>query len=203
MNTWEFELVLSGFSVGFEDAVDALIEAGCDDCTVSQHGTTPVLLFDREAETFEQAILSAIADVEKANVGASVVRVEPDDLVTPADISRRSGLSKEMVRRYIAGERVAMGFPPPVAVLETRSLWSWVEVASFFVSSGSETMRTAERPTIDLMRAKVLAAFNVAFENKRRDPMLAESRRIAELMKSNVIYSGGLADSKGDGTHNE
>ncbi len=63
-----------------EEMADALFEAGCDDPTLSMSGGVTSLDFNREAESLEDAIASAIANVE--STGTKVLRVEPDDLVT-------------------------------------------------------------------------------------------------------------------------
>jgi hypothetical protein len=75
MNTYDFTLVLSGFSVLTDEALDALHEAGCDDGLVclSKEGT-PFIEFDREATDIQSAIRSAITDVQKTPY--KVIRVE-------------------------------------------------------------------------------------------------------------------------------
>lgn len=75
MNTYDFTLVLTGFSELTDETLDALHEAGCDDGLVclSKDGT-PFIEFDREATDMQSAIRSAIADVQKTPY--KVVRVE-------------------------------------------------------------------------------------------------------------------------------
>jgi len=73
----EFTLIIEGVDVTTE-AANALYEAGCDDALFGhQHGTT-TLDFCRDAPTIKDAIISAIRDVKRANIGARVLRVEPD-----------------------------------------------------------------------------------------------------------------------------
>ena len=66
MSTFEFTLVLSGFSSLSDEALNSLYEAGCDDGLVclAKDGT-PFIEFDREASDLQSAIRSAIADVHK------------------------------------------------------------------------------------------------------------------------------------------
>lgn len=180
MTTWSFEFVLSGFDRPTEEALDALFEAGCDDASLLERGTTPVLQFDRDAESIEDALSSALRDVEQAQVGATVLRVEPDDLVNASDISRRTGKSREMVRRWVEGERVAGGFPPPIALLEKRVLWSWFEVSNWLL----------RRNTVDahvVFEARWLAAFNVFLETQRVSSLEHEVARFASALGKNAM----------------
>ncbi len=84
MNTYDFMLVLSPGTEMNEALGNALYEAGCDDCTPGCLSGVPMLLFHREAVSLEDAIRSAIADVQKT--GSTAVKVEMDvDTTTPAE----------------------------------------------------------------------------------------------------------------------
>jgi hypothetical protein len=78
MKTYEFSLVLTAPEITDEDC-DALYEAGCDDGTVVTREGVTHIAFDREAESLEDAIRSATAQVRAA--GFEVRRVEMDALV--------------------------------------------------------------------------------------------------------------------------
>ena len=113
---------------------DALFEAGCDDATLGTRSGVTYLDFDRAASPCEKAIQSAIRDVRRA--GFVVVRVEPDDLVTAAEIARRTSRSRESIRQLIRGRRGAGGFPIPVSgVTATSPLWRWLEVADWLTEA--------------------------------------------------------------------
>lgn len=56
------------------DVTDALGNAGCTDASIRGHADGIELLFDRGGESLQQAIASAIGDVERA--GYVVARVE-------------------------------------------------------------------------------------------------------------------------------
>jgi hypothetical protein len=58
------------------DATDALGAAGCTDASIRGHSAGMELLFERDANTLEAAISSAVADVERA--GYRVLKVELD-----------------------------------------------------------------------------------------------------------------------------
>lgn len=66
MKNWEFALVLTGVVDLTDDLADALFEEGCDDATFSMVGGKPRLDFDREAESLEDAVLSALDDIRRA-----------------------------------------------------------------------------------------------------------------------------------------
>ena len=62
---------------------DALFKAGCEDAMPAVKAGVLYLEFDREHDSLEDAVWSAIDDVHRADLGLTVVRVEPDDFVTP------------------------------------------------------------------------------------------------------------------------
>jgi hypothetical protein len=74
-SSFDFTLVLSGFSELTDEVMDALYEAGCDDGLIclTKDGI-PFIEFDRESTDLQSAIRSAIADVRKTPY--RVVRVE-------------------------------------------------------------------------------------------------------------------------------
>ncbi|MCY0093566.1 hypothetical protein [Hoeflea ulvae] len=83
-----------------------------------------------QAESFDQAVASAIDNV--LGVGADLVRVEPDPLVSLSDIAARVGVSGAAVSLYAKGKRGAR-FPAPVAkITDDRTLWLWPPVARWF-----------------------------------------------------------------------
>ena len=85
----EFVLVLDGVEELGRRVMDALYEAGCDDATPSVRFGRVYLTFAREAASLKEAILSAIRDVKRAEIGAEALSVDRCNLVSQADISRR------------------------------------------------------------------------------------------------------------------
>jgi hypothetical protein len=75
MSTYDFTLVLSGFSNLTDDILKTLFEAGCDDGLIclAKDGT-PFIEFDREGADLQTAIRSAISDIKKTPF--HVLRVE-------------------------------------------------------------------------------------------------------------------------------
>jgi hypothetical protein len=126
-----FDLPLDDYT---DDILDALYEAGCDDATLGQFSGVFEAHFDRESTDILEAIVSAIDDIETAGVGATVLRVEPDDLVSIGDIAERTGRTAESIRLLIMGRRGPGGFPmPAMRIGMGRSrLWRWAEVVGWF-----------------------------------------------------------------------
>ncbi|MGH2746552.1 MAG: helix-turn-helix transcriptional regulator [Actinomycetota bacterium] len=130
MSEYEFILVIDA-DLDDDAVLDRLFEAGCDDATLGMSDGVGYGEFHREAPNFRDALMSAIYDVE---VGAHlrVLHVEPDDLVTMADIARRLNKSREYIRQLVLGRKGPGDFPPPVSHLHSRSsLWRWSDVASW------------------------------------------------------------------------
>lgn len=84
MQKYEFTLVLNERDDSLDD-VDALYEAGCTDGLISTSGGVTRIDFGREASSLEEAIRSAIADVEKTRF--RVVCIESDAVETIATIN--------------------------------------------------------------------------------------------------------------------
>ncbi len=74
----KFILVLSGVSELTSDLADALYKATSGDIELNMREGVAFLEFDRAAGALRDAITSAIEDVERAGVGARVVRVESE-----------------------------------------------------------------------------------------------------------------------------
>ncbi len=75
MKSFEFLLFLASVSRSNNAMAEALYEAGCDDGTVFSSNGEVAIGFSREANSLEEAVRSAIANVVQA--GYSVSRVEP------------------------------------------------------------------------------------------------------------------------------
>lgn len=127
MKTFEFSIIASGLDHNAEDFEARFYDGGCDDALVSFQKGHIILDFARDADTVEEAVISAIEDVLK--VGARIDRIEPDPLVSLADIASRTGLTRAAMTNYSKGSR-GQGFPAPVARITSDSpLWDWAAVA--------------------------------------------------------------------------
>jgi hypothetical protein len=195
--THTFTLFFSGVDLSAPGVEDQLFEAGCDDAMFGTRGAIPYADFDREAPSFVKAVISAMSDLENAIPGLSVVRIEPDDLVSIASIAERTGRTNESVRLLIEGRRGRGGFPGPVAVVDKRTrLWSWIEVADWFAASPSNTRRRTAQATGEesepngesarfvaamngLLRSRGLASGITALEQRSALARVAEDQAIA------------------------
>lgn len=131
MKNHEFTVIASGLDPEDRDFADRFFEAGCDDATISFQKGVIVLDFAREAPNFVKALASALTDVERA--GATIERIEPDNLVSMSDIARRTGLSRAAISLYAKGAR-SEEFPAPVARVTSESpLWDWYEVSRWML----------------------------------------------------------------------
>ena len=83
MTPYAFTAILAKGTELTDDLVEALYEAGCDDSLPGSSEGVASVIFAREAESLEQAIRSAVADVQKAGCRVSRVEVEPEDLPVP------------------------------------------------------------------------------------------------------------------------
>ena len=77
---YEFTLTLSGVQELTREVLDAFYETGCDDALIGFRDGVAYADFCREADSRQEALQSAIRDVEAT--GAKVERVEPDELAT-------------------------------------------------------------------------------------------------------------------------
>ena len=173
---FDFALVLSGVHELTPEVEDRLFEAGCDDATLSVQYGYIYMEFSRAAASMKDAILSAISDVKKANVGADVWRVDECNLVTPSEIGRRINRSRQQVHQYMTGQRGPGGFPAPECNLTTGApLWAWCAVSYWLWQN--DMIRPEE-----LQNAEVVAAINNVLEaahQRGRNPEL-----VAEVVRA-------------------
>jgi len=108
MNTYNLTLLVTGID---ENRLDDIYDAtdGAANVEMGDRWTSTVG-FDIEADTFADAVLRAINEVEKVS-GLSVVRVEPDQLVWASEIADRIGRTRQSVDQLIKGQRGPGGFP--------------------------------------------------------------------------------------------
>jgi predicted DNA-binding transcriptional regulator AlpA len=176
MKNHEFTVIASGFDAGDDDFINRLFEAGCDDATIAFQNGVTILSFDREAVTFSRAIISALEAVTGA--GGRVERVEPDHLVSAAEIADRSGMSRAAVSLYHKGER-GEDFPAPkIRVTSSSPLWDWQEVAEWLYRQG-------KIDEDELVRARVVKEANLFFQtHEQSQDNFMERLERAELLQA-------------------
>jgi len=137
MPLFNFTLTLSGVTSNTQGLEDALYAAHCNDALICFYGTAVYLDFDRESDTLEQAILSAIKDIESAS--ALNARVESVDatLVGLSDIAELTGVSRQAISLLKDGARGAGQFPGPIQRVKGSSpLWRWQTIVEWLVAEG-------------------------------------------------------------------
>jgi hypothetical protein len=158
-------LILQGASELTPELADALYEAGCDDALIGSRDGLLFADFDREASSQAEAVTSAIEQIESASIGLTVIRVEPDELVSASEIADRVGLSRETIRLYALGQRGPGHFPPPVARLRGRSpLYRWTDVVPWLARHGGAAAPSAGEA---LETATSIALINAALDLRR------------------------------------
>jgi hypothetical protein len=78
MKTHTFTLILSGVAELTPDLADALYAATQGDIELNLRDGVAFVEFERRAATLQEAIVTAIREVEQAKVGVRVVRVESE-----------------------------------------------------------------------------------------------------------------------------
>ena len=78
MKTYAFSLILSGVSEMTSELADALYEATNGEIEFELRDGVASLEFERKAATLKDAITSAIREVETADAGVRVARVESE-----------------------------------------------------------------------------------------------------------------------------
>lgn len=176
MTVYEFTLVLDS-DVELDAALeDRLFEAGMDDALLGARDGIVFVDLSREGGSFLEVAVSAIRQVEEALGRSAVSRVEPDELVTAADIGVRVGRTRESIRLLVAGQRGPGGFPVPVRGIASRQrLWRWSEVAQWMWDALPGSVSATQ---VEVARA--LSTLNSAL-NLRRHPDSAAKELLVRL----------------------
>jgi len=169
MTTHQFTLIVEGPDLQTDALMDALHEASCDDTLIGRVDGVQYLDFDREASTLEEAVLSAVSDVERVE-GVEVIRLADAGLVSMVDIAARTGRSRESVRLLIGGERGPGGFPPPANDPRSRyRLWRWSDVEGWLTGQfGDDLVQPDDH---------ILAAINAGLELRHHGRYVSHAGR--------------------------
>ena len=74
MSIHHFTLIVDGPDLQDDTLIDAVFEAGCGDAAIGRIDGIQYVDFDREAPSLNEAILSAVADIERTD-DVDVVRI--------------------------------------------------------------------------------------------------------------------------------
>lgn len=155
MKKFEFAIIASGMDPEDEDFEDLFYEAGCADATLAFQKGVIIIEFNRKAVSFSQAVISACKNVIVA--GAKIERIEPDHLVSLAEMAERCPLTRQAMSLYADAKR-GEGFPSPaVRVTSKHPLWDWSEVAEWL-------HQNSKLPLEDVVQARIVKEANVHFE---------------------------------------
>ena len=169
MDAYTFTLVLEGVHELTTELEDAVFETYEGDAGLGVVDGIAVLDFlEHEAGSAQEAILSTIEAIEEAGIDARVIRVEPDDLVTAAEIANRTGRTRESIRLLAVGKRGKSRFPAPVRGTSTRTrLWRWENVLNWMRKQypGDEGLCRSVKEESELARA--IPAINGALALRR------------------------------------
>ena len=174
MNMFEFSIIASGLDPKAEDFEARFYDSGCDDALVSFQKGHIIIDFARDADSFEEAVASAIENVR--STGAIVEHVEPDPLVSLSEIAARTNLSRAAITQYSKGQR-GKNFPAPIAKITSDSpLWDWPTVATWMYRNGKVSRET-------VVEAIVVKCANEALVAGQRDIR----KRLKETVPSCVV----------------
>lgn len=180
---YNFTLVLSGVTKDTDGLEDALFEAGCDDALINFRNGTVYLDFDREARDIEEAIFSAIKQVESVP-NIIVVNVAPDDYVTESEVAKRLHVKRQAVSLWFKGERHAKNpFPSPIMKLTEKSpLWRWSDVLEWLY----QQKKVTDAELLD--HAKFIGTLNIALMGRDSHTKNESKRIFKKLEKNNQKY---------------
>lgn len=82
MKTYEFDVFLKNASEITEEQADLLFAAGCDDGTPTSSNGLAWVHFDRESVSLEEAIRSAISQVQSAGFNVSKIELDAESAVS-------------------------------------------------------------------------------------------------------------------------
>jgi hypothetical protein len=82
MKTYAFDVVLKDVPEVTDEQADGLFAAGCDDGTPACCNGVAWVHFDREASSLEEAIRSAVTQVQRAGLRVSKIELDADAAVS-------------------------------------------------------------------------------------------------------------------------
>lgn len=178
MQTYSFTLVLRGLDENTPHLEDALYESHCDDALINFRNGTVYLDFDREAGSMEEAIISAIKDIESSSLNPCVAHVAPDDWVSEAEMAKRLSVPRQTVSLWAKRERRSdVSFPNPVMKLAEKSpLWRWSEVAKWLYQN------KIIKDVAIVNAALLIENMNAALEERNRETQEWRLKLLKELV---------------------
>lgn len=173
MRHYHFHLITNKTDVLTDEQLfelsDLLYEAGCDDGTVAVMNGTLYVSFDRESDSYEDAVISALNDVEKID-SLRVVSVDAGEWVGLTDAAILSGITKSTLSRYSKGNRGSGGFPSPKRKIDSKNpLWKWSEIAAWLNAHGKASEELAKNAEFTETINASLQMRNVTFYKNAKE----------------------------------
>jgi hypothetical protein len=191
MTEWDFTLVLAGADVTDDAVGDALFEATGGDIELAVTDRVSYGSFTRSAQMYQFAVLDAVCEIESAGVGAHVVRIQTDELLTVSEIAGRTNRTPESIRLLISGERGPGNFPGAESRPGARNrLWRWSAVVAWFQSYDPDAVAAYLASVPD---PEFVAALNAALDLRRHLPKVASAEARSEV--SRLAWLGGLSEA--------
>ncbi|MFG0682003.1 helix-turn-helix transcriptional regulator [Pseudomonas sp. xss_4] len=150
------------FQVSDRHDIDGLLERlvshGCDDALVGigQPGRL-ALSFVREASSADDAIRSALFDVQRAVPTANLIEATPD-LVGLTDVAELIGVSRQNMRKLMLVHSI--DFPPPVHHGRT-CLWHLADILAWLQKRGTCPVR---QNVVELAHSAMVINICTAYE---------------------------------------
>lgn len=182
MKHYSFSLVLGGITYDTPNFEDALYES-CDDALICGYGKTVYLEFEREASSYQKALMSAISDIESANINAVVMSVDAGDYVGLSDIAELSDITKQSIALLKDGKRGNGKFPSPVLRLSGKNaLWQWGDVAKHLAEQGKIDPEMA-------LNAKTTEEINIALQLRNKEKQDAVLTMLSVLTEQQKVVA--------------
>jgi hypothetical protein len=146
MTVYDFAFILDA-NPEDADLADRLAAPPLDDASLILQNGAWALSFDREGDSYRNAVLSAYEDIKA--VGVNILSFDPDYLVSATDIAERAGVSKAAVSKYVHQDP---SFPGPVRLVMTpRPLYDWVEVCLWFFKRDQVSLEAYQNAIVSRM----------------------------------------------------
>lgn len=182
---YEFTIYLKGDAAATDEFTDAAYEAGCDDATFAVVNGEAHATFHREAETFADAVLSAIDDLACADSSVEVTRVErineADDLMNLSEIGELTipPRTRESIRKLVEGVRGPGGFPAPVSRHKRVAYWRRGDVEQWLERAGINHVSSESSPEA----TKDSEVLNSLLTLRRHRISSAEAKRLLDSLR--------------------
>ncbi len=160
---------LSDYDCDVDELVERLGAAGCDDALVGLGQPGRIALeFTREAESAEEALVSALANVKTAIPSAKLIEAAPD-FVGLTDVAQAVGVTRQNMRKLMI--TYATSFPTPVHE-GSATVWHLADILAWLQAKGTYKL---EQALLDV--AATAMQINLAKEVRQMAPRIRREIR--------------------------